>query len=417
MKEGQPKDGFLTRTGRRALAGVKGVEHFGREIADGLQVIEEGLTSAVLTVTVLPWMDRGLLALRSRWERQEYEYLQSKGGAKTAARAEGRLEKARGAVADATEKIPLALDTARRHVHDEILRINEIVASIPSFESHALSTKDPLDFESVDMQLDSLEALTHRTLAAKAKERGGAIEDEEFKSDAGLAALRDLIDASESLRKTMAHESTRVTKEQRTLERARKTAEKAEVHGDLPRTRVLERERLMAQREKFSDLVHRVRLKKIEGRRKLEELDADIKQLQRGLNPNKERDQREYMGMRMAREELLNRLLPQAELFESETQLNAKIKSSKNIGQLGRRPRLYDVETLLLGLSMPPDVRIHLSAVLYQPYRTVEKYRYQNVPADTRHSFIKPAQVARVIRALEEELVRYGAVATEEVPA
>jgi hypothetical protein len=203
----------------------------------------------------------------------------------------------------------------------------------------------------------------------------------------------------------------------RTVEEAYQSVYRKIRPGDLPRTRVLERERLIAQREKFSDLVHRVRLKKIEGRRKLEELDADIKQLQRGLNPNKERDQREYMGMRMAREELLNRLLPQAELFESETQLNAKIKSSKNIGQLGRRPRLYDVETLLLGLSMPPDVRIHLSAVLYQPYRTVEKYRYQNVPADTRHSFIKPAQVARVIRALEEELVRYGAVATEEVPA
>lgn len=411
MKEGQPRDGFLIRTGRRALAGLKSVEYAGREYADGLKVIEEGLTSTVLTATIVPWLDRGLLALRSYWEKEEYEHLQSKGGAKKVGRAEAGLNRARTAVSDAKEKIPLAKDTAKRHVRDGLIRINALITDIPEMQEHKLLLDNTLDFESVLDALDMLEAGIHSELGAHAKKNGGAIEDADFKENPVLMGLRNMLDESLLLRNTIHTESARIAEEKRVLEKAEKTAEKAVTHKDLPRTRALERERLMAQREKFSDLVYRVRLKKIEGRRKIAELGEEIEELRHGRHPGEERDAHEYLDMRKARMELSGYFLPQAQLFESEEKLNAKIKGTRKASELGRRPRLYDVEAFLLGLSMPADVRKRLAETLYPPY--VEKYKYQNVSADDRHDFISSERLANLIQKLDTSLAKYKTAGTD----
>lgn len=415
MKEGQPRDGFLVRTGRRALAGVKGVEHFGREIADGFQVIEEGLTATALTVTVVPWLDRGLLALRSYWEKEEYEHLQSKGGAKKAGRAEAGLHQARTAVSDAKEKIPLAVDTAKRHIRDKMVRINELIGAAPEMQEHTLSLDNPLDFESILDALETLETDVHLKLSAHAEKNGGTIQDADFKENPVLMGLRNILDESLSLTDTMRAESARVAEENRVLERAEKTVGKAVTHKDLPRTRVLEREELMAKREKFSDLVYRVRLKKIEGRRKLAELGEEIEELRHGRHPGEQRRAREYQDMRKAQMELTGYFFPQTQLFESEEKLNAKIKGTRKIDELGRRPRLYDVEVLLLGLSIPIKVRESLAEILYAGH--AEKDKYQNLPADNRHSFISSGKIQELVRVLKDTIARHETTNTEQVSA
>ena len=417
MEQPAKKPNLLTRIYRKHVAAnLKEMEYGFRGLEDLFAATKELETRSLLTATVIPVLDQGILALRAAWEKKRFADLQSERGSKTVQKQEEKIYRAEQDYADEETRTSLIWETFTYKVDEGVTEINEMLASSSDLESFVIRESSRATPEGLMSRLAALQTI----LVSEVKKHDAAIKESSTSTEERgqhLEYREYLLNTSErigKLYKDITETIERLEKSKRDKKAAAASFTKASSSPNLPEVRLAEHERLEVQREKFSAILHRVQIRRLVMQRKMGELENEIHELKEARDPFSLRQKREFDGTRMVKAEL-GFLLNQAQKFadpntlrkELEGDESGNIEKKTSIEAIGRRPRVHDVEKIVLGASMQEETRVRLLTVLYGPEHPLNLGKVADVSPVVRYGFVEPSTLMDMVDELKNIPLEY----------